>query len=62
MRFINAREWKKINMFISMASHLASLWNRGLDNSEMAYYINYGFSGLYGRDGYIPDEETSFQI
>jgi len=45
-----------------MALHLASLWNRGLDNSEMAYYINHGFSGLYNRDGYIPDEETSFQI
>ena len=47
-----------------MASHLASLWNRRLDNSEMAYYIDDGFSGLYGRDGYIhvPDEETSFQI
>ena len=45
-----------------MASYLASLWNRGLDNSEMAYNINHGFSGLYGHDGYIPDEETSFQI
>ena len=47
-----------------MTSYLASLWNRGLDNSEMAYYIDHGSSGLYGRDGYIhvPDEETSFQI
>ena len=47
-----------------MASYLTSLWNRGLDNSEIADYIDHGSSGLYGRDGYIhvPDEETSFQI
>ena len=45
-----------------MASHLASLWNRRLDNSEMAYYIDHGFLEFDGCDGYIPDKETSFQI
>ena len=57
-------ENEKNILSISMTSYLASLWNRGLDNSEMAYYIDHGSSGLYGRDSYIhvPDEETPFQI